>query len=81
MGVRSPMINPLELILELAKSGESFLAFLVICSTYYILKILIFYIPNRIVRSINIIVRGWPPPHLDADGDWKPEKEEDNETE
>lgn len=27
----------------------------------------------RVLRSINVAVRGWPPAHLDADGDWKPE--------
>lgn len=31
---------------------------------------------NRILRSINIAIRGWPPAHLDADGDWKPEPEQ-----
>jgi len=33
---------------------------------------------NRVLRTIKVAVRGWPPPHLDADGDWKPEpKSED----
>jgi hypothetical protein len=27
----------------------------------------------RVLRSINIAARGWPPEHLDADGDWKPQ--------
>ena len=27
---------------------------------------------NRILRAINIACRGWPPSHLDADGDWRP---------
>ena len=27
---------------------------------------------NRVLRTINICIRGWPPNHLDADGDWKP---------
>lgn len=30
---------------------------------------------NRCLRSINIALRGWPPEHLDADGDWKPAKQ------
>ena len=30
---------------------------------------------NQTLRSRNIIARGWPPPHLDADGDFA-EKEE-----
>lgn len=28
---------------------------------------------NRLLRTIKVCVRGWPPEHLDADGDWKPE--------
>lgn len=31
---------------------------------------------NRILRSANVALRGWPPPHLDADGDWKPAKQD-----
>lgn len=34
---------------------------------------------NRIIRNRNIAARGWPPSHLDADGDWKPEPKEDSE--
>lgn len=29
-------------------------------------------IVNRVLRSVNIALRGWPPAHLDADGDFKP---------
>ncbi len=29
---------------------------------------------NRILRTIKVCARGWPPEHLDADGDWKPEQ-------
>jgi hypothetical protein len=32
-----------------------------------------FRIINRILRTIKVCVRGWPPEHLDADGDWKAE--------
>ena len=28
---------------------------------------------NRLLRTIKVCVRGWPPEHMDADGDWKPE--------
>ena len=28
---------------------------------------------NRMIRSRNIREKGWPPPHLDADGDFKTE--------
>jgi hypothetical protein len=41
--------------------NSPFLSFLLICSTFYTAK--------YIIRSINIQARGWPPAHLDADGD------------
>jgi len=28
---------------------------------------------NRYLRSRNIARQGWPPPHLDADGDFNPD--------
>lgn len=39
---------------------------------------------NRLLRHLNVRKAGWPPPHLDADGDWLPvpkcqTKESDNE--
>lgn len=27
---------------------------------------------TRILRTVKVTVRGWPPAHLDADGDWRP---------
>ncbi len=27
---------------------------------------------SRSLRAVIVSVRGWPPPHLDADGDWRP---------
>lgn len=27
---------------------------------------------NRALRTIKVALRGWPPAHLDADGDWPP---------
>ena len=30
------------------------------------------FVINRILRTIKVSIRGWPPSHLDADGDWKP---------
>jgi hypothetical protein len=32
---------------------------------------------NRYLRSKNIVARGWPPGHLDADGDWPPAPEKE----
>lgn len=37
------------------------------------------YIINRIIRGFNIRKHGWPPSHLDADGDWRPLKEKDQQ--
>ena len=31
---------------------------------------------NRVLRAIKVACRGWPPSHLDADGDWRPFPEE-----
>lgn len=42
-------------------SGSPFLGFLVICSAYYLAK--------GLLRTVRIVVRGWPPAHCDADGD------------
>lgn len=28
---------------------------------------------GRFMRMLMVRKHGWPPPHLDADGDWKPE--------
>ena len=33
---------------------------------------LVFRIINRVLRAINVTFRGWPPSHLDLDGDWQP---------
>lgn len=35
------------------------------------------YILNRMFRCLNVRKQGWPPPHLDADGDFKPAPEKD----
>ena len=37
---------------------------------------LIFIIVNRTLRHLNIRKHGWPPSHLDADGDWRPSQGE-----
>ena len=33
---------------------------------------------NQMLRSRNIVARGWPPPHLDADGDVIEKEEEED---
>lgn len=32
----------------------------------------------RTYRCVMVCARGWPPPHVDADGDWKPAPESAN---
>lgn len=32
---------------------------------------------SRTMRCLMVRKHGWPPPHLDADGDWKPEKKQE----
>ena len=36
-------------------------------------------IPNRVLRHWNIHKHGYPPPHCDADGDFKKEAKDDQE--
>lgn len=43
---------------------------------------LVFRSWNRFLRHLNIRTKGWPPPHLDADGDFRPlpiPKEDDDD--
>lgn len=40
---------------------------------YFLAFWAIYFVPSialRTLRAINIVIRGWPPAHLDADGDW-----------
>ena len=53
---------------------------LIICATYYTVKHFTFSLPTYRLRAENIAKHGWPPPGMDADGDWhgeKPAEEED----
>lgn len=60
--------------------AHCFLAFTAIACGATVLMVVVFYLinlvrfvvfmlPNRLLRHISICVRGWPPSHLDADGD------------
>lgn len=49
------------------------LAFFMLCAAYYITRAIVV----RGTRSFMVAMRGWPPSHLDADGDWKPEPEKE----
>lgn len=50
-----------------------FLSFWIIVFGYFLLKAVLWHLPNRILRTINVLMRGWPPAHIDADGDWRPQ--------
>lgn len=42
--------------------------------TFFLLLLVtetIFRIWNRLMRHLNVKAKGWPPEHLDADGDFK----------
>lgn len=32
-------------------------------------------IPRFTLSTVKVLARGWPPAHLDADGDWRPKDE------
>lgn len=42
----------------------------------YGIAILALRLVNRCLRTVMVVFRGWPPPHLDADGDFKPTAKE-----
>lgn len=56
-------------------SGSPFLTFCIV----YMLTTTLVRIVKSLVRARNIRFAGWPPLHLDADGDFKPEPEKDDE--
>jgi hypothetical protein len=39
---------------------------------------MLFKMWNRLLRHLNIRKQGWPPPHCDADGDFKPDVDSEN---
>jgi hypothetical protein len=53
--------------------------FLSFCAIYAIGSAICYIasIPKYICRHLNIRSQGWPPPHLDADGDLKDEDDEE----
>ena len=64
------------MLLELLKYATSDL--LVFIESYAILSILLYFLVNgtvriisRLSRLIMVLIKGWPPSHLDADGDWE----------
>jgi len=54
-----------------------FLTFFICMGVLTVIQVLFFRLPNRIIRHLNIRKHGWPPAHCDADGDFKPEPEDE----
>lgn len=52
-------------------NSNPILTFFMACMIYYTIRTLLFVLPNRICRHKNILRHGYPPPHCDADGDFK----------
>lgn len=51
------------------------LAFWALVLGYSLLRIVLVLpvrLAVRVLRAIKVLLRGWPPAHLDADGDWRP---------
>lgn len=46
-----------------------FIVIAIILGVYELARVIVFDLPNRVIRSRNIRAQGWPPPHCDADGD------------
>ena len=45
--------------------------------SFFVIVYYLWLMYNRAFRFITIWFRGWPPEHIDADGDWKTEEKED----
>lgn len=74
----------MESLLDFARFACS--EFWVFLGSTFILCIVVYFVTNlilrvwvKLLRSLNVLFRGWPPAHLDADGDFKPIKTEQNE--
>jgi hypothetical protein len=52
-------------------SDSPWLAFFVCLVISQLLYAILFRLPNRLLRHLNIRKAGWPPAHVDADGDFK----------
>lgn len=64
-------------IIQLANESP-FLTFCIICSISSVL-ISALILARMLLRCINIRNNGWPPPHCDADGDFREQSTEDDE--
>lgn len=56
---------------------HTFLALLALCFMFSLSYSCLFTV-RRILRFVTIWFRGWPPQHVDADGDWEPDEEKED---
>ncbi len=75
------MVAPIDLVklVEVAGVGSFFLFLLFILLIRTIIKYAFYYPVKLMIRRSNIKNNGWPPTHCDADGDFKPAKDESSE--
>ena len=66
----------MEVFASWTQGGQIFVVILLVLLTGCAMRIS-FRLINRVLRTIKVTARGWPPEHLDADGDWKPKPEDD----
>jgi hypothetical protein len=45
---------------------------MLLAGVFQTMRLVLFVLPNRLLRTIHVTKHGWPPEHLDADGDWRP---------
>ncbi|MFH5927431.1 hypothetical protein [Roseomonas xinghualingensis] len=55
---------------------HGFIQFCLVMLAGCVLRVILLVI-SRFYRVVMVTARGWPPDHLDADGDWKPEPEKE----
>lgn len=60
----------MEFLQFISQDTEHFLGFLIVGSA---LLTFVLRLVNRVMRHANIRKHGWPPAHIDADGDHKDE--------
>jgi hypothetical protein len=56
-------------------TDNPWLTFFLVCVT----EQLVFRVVNRFYRVLNILFRGWPPSHCDADGDFENKEDTHNQ--
>jgi hypothetical protein len=66
-------------MIELLKFTLS--GFWIFCGSYAMIAMVLYFIVNgflklctRLFRMLTVMVKGWPPSHLDADGDFNTTK-------